>query len=282
MNNQTVMDLSILHLAIAYIFVLVLLVIFKSRGIRREKMILIATTRMTIQLTVMGYILMVVFQHPKWYISLLMLAVMLSFAMYNAMKRVRYEMSKELKHLMIISMAIGYLVTAVVFILFVLQVDPWFDPQYVIPISGMIIGNAMTGIALGANRLCTNMQDHHEEIENSLMLGATSKDASYEYVNDAFDSAILPTMNNMLTMGIVSLPGMMTGQILSGTFPLTAIKYQIGIMLAILGCTAITVVLFVTLGYRTFFNESDALKWKQNVRFSRFCNKLGIFYAIYL
>ena len=252
MNNQTVMDLSILHLAIAYIFVLVLLVIFKSRGIRREKMILIATTRMTIQLTVMGYILMVVFQHPKWYISLLMLAVMLSFAMYNAMKRVRYEMSKELKHLMIISMAIGYLVTAVVFILFVLQVDPWFDPQYVIPISGMIIGNAMTGIALGANRLCTNMQDHHEEIENSLMLGATSK--------DAFDSAILPTMNNMLTMGIVSLPGMMTGQILSGTFPLTAIKYQIGIMLAILGCTAITVVLFVTLGYRTFFNESDALK----------------------
>ena len=92
------------------------------------------------------------------------------------------------------------------------------------------------------------------------MLGATSKDASYEYVNDAFDSAILPTMNNMLTMGIVSLPGMMTGQILSGTFPLTAIKYQIGIMLAILGCTAITVVLFVTLGYRTFFNESDALK----------------------
>ncbi|RGC51384.1 ABC transporter permease [Absiella sp. AM29-15] len=260
MNNQTVMDLSILHLAIAYIFVLVLLVIFKSRGIRREKMILIATTRMTIQLTVMGYILMVVFQHPKWYISLLMLAVMLSFAMYNAMKRVRYEMSKELKHLMIISMAVGYLVTAVVFILFVLQVDPWFDPQYVIPISGMIIGNAMTGIALGANRLCTNMQDHHEEIENSLMLGATSKDASYEYVNDAFDSAILPTMNNMLTMGIVSLPGMMTGQILSGTFPLTAIKYQIGIMLAILGCTAITVVLFVTLGYRTFFNESDALK----------------------
>lgn len=260
MNNQTVMDLSILHLAIAYIFVLVLLVIFKSRGIRREKMILIATTRMTIQLTVMGYILMVVFQHPKWYISLLMLAVMLSFAMYNAMKRVRYEMSKELKHLMIISMAIGYLVTAVVFILFVLQVDPWFDPQYVIPISGMIIGNAMTGIALGANRLCTNMQDHHEEIENSLMLGATSKDASYEYVNDAFDSAFLPTMNNMLTMGIVSLPGMMTGQILSGTFPLTAIKYQIGIMLAILGCTAITVVLFVTLGYRTFFNESDALK----------------------
>ena len=258
--NNTVMDLSLLHLAIAYVFVLVLLVIFRYRGIRRERMILIATTRMTLQLTVMGYILMYVFDHPHWYISVAMLAIMLAFAVHNAIKRVKYTMSKELKRLMVFAMTIGYLVTALVFMLFVLQVKPWFDPQYVIPISGMIIGNAMTGIALGANRLCVNMIDHHDEIENSLMLGATSKDAVYDYVNDAFDSAILPTMNNMLTMGIVSLPGMMTGQILSGTFPLTAIKYQIGIMLAILGCTAITVVVFVSLGYRTFFNHSDAFK----------------------
>ena len=84
--------------------------------------------------------------------------------------------------------------------------------------------------------------------------------AAHEEVNDAFDSAILPTMNNMMTMGIVSLPGMMTGQMLSGTFPLTAIKYQIGIMLAILGCTAVTVVVFVTLGYKTFFTRHASLK----------------------
>lgn len=83
--------------------------------------------------------------------------------------------------------------------------------------------------------------------------------ACYTEVNEAFDSAILPTMNNMMTMGIVSIPGMMTGQILSGTFPLTAIKYQIGIMLAILGCTAITVVVFVTLGYKTFFDKNSSL-----------------------
>ena len=83
---------------------------------------------------------------------------------------------------------------------------------------------------------------------------------SLSVVNNAFDSAILPTMNNMLTMGIVSLPGMMTGQILSGTFPLTAIKYQIGIMLAILGSTGLATVLFVTLGYRTFFTKDNRLK----------------------
>lgn len=254
------MNLSIINLAIAYVFVLVLLVIFKARDIRREKMIIIATIRMTIQLTIMGYILMYIFKNPSWWLTLITLSVMIGFAIYNALKRVKSELSKELKQLMAASMIIGYLVTASVFMLLVLQVRPWFNPQYFIPISGMIIGNAMTGIALGANRLCANMRDHREQIENSLMLGATPKMASHEDVNDAFDSAILPTMNNMMTMGIVSLPGMMTGQMLSGIFPLTAIKYQIGIMLAILGCTAITVVLFVSLGYRTFFNKSAALK----------------------
>lgn len=258
--NNAVMNLSIINLAIAYVFVLVLLVIFKARDIRREKMIIIATIRMTIQLTIMGYILMYIFKNPSWWLTLITLSVMIGFAIYNALKRVKSELSKELKQLMAASMIIGYLVTASVFMLLVLQVRPWFNPQYFIPISGMIIGNAMTGIALGANRLCANMRDHREQIENSLMLGATPKMASHEDVNDAFDSAILPTMNNMMTMGIVSLPGMMTGQMLSGIFPLTAIKYQIGIMLAILGCTAITVVLFVSLGYRTFFNKSAALK----------------------
>ena len=89
MNNSSVMDLPILNLAIAYVFVLLLLLIFKARGIRRERQILIAATRMTIQLTVMGYILMFVFENPSWWLTLLMLAVMLSFAMYNAVKRVK-------------------------------------------------------------------------------------------------------------------------------------------------------------------------------------------------
>ncbi len=260
MNNSSVMDLPILNLAIAYVFVLLLLLIFKARGIRRERQILIAATRMTIQLTVMGYILMFVFENPSWWLTLLMLAVMLSFAMYNAVKRVKVEMSKELKRLVCLSMAAGYTVTAAVFLFVVLRINPWFDPQYCIPISGMIVGNSMTGIALGANKLCSGMRERRELVENSLMLGAAPAAAARGVVNDAFDSAILPTMNNMLTMGIVSLPGMMTGQILSGTFPLTAIKYQIGIMLAILGCTALTVVIFVTLGYKTFFTKYAALR----------------------
>jgi putative ABC transport system permease protein len=258
--NNTVMNLSVLQLSIAYIFVLIMLIIFKSRGIKREKQIIIATTRMTLQLTIMGCVLMFVFNNPSWYLTSLMIVIMISFAIYNIIKRVKIIMSKELQKIVAFSIIIGALLTAAFFIIVVLSVRPWFNPQYFIPISGMIIGNSMTGIALGANKLCSDMEEKRVEIENSLMLGATPFAATKAIVNNAFDSAILPTMNNMLTMGIVSLPGMMTGQILSGTFPITAIKYQIGIMLAILGSTAVSTVLFVTLGYRTFFTKDNRLK----------------------
>ncbi len=259
MNDQ-VMNLSVFQLSIAYVFVLILLIIFRSRGIRREKQILIASVRMTVQLTAMGYILMYVFSCPSWWLTSLMILAMISFAVFNALKRVKAAISKQLKFIIGLSLVLGSLCTAVFFILVVIQVRPWFNPQYFIPISGMIVGNSMTGISLGANRLCSDMREKRPIIENSLMLGAAPARAVKEIVNDAFDCAILPTMNNMLTMGIVSLPGMMTGQILSGTFPITAIKYQIGIMLAILGSTALCVVLFVTLGSRTFFTKDGRLK----------------------
>jgi putative ABC transport system permease protein len=254
------MNLSVFQLSIAYVFVLIMLIIFKSRGIKRERQILIASTRMTIQLTIMGYVLMFVFRNPSWWLTSIMITIMISFASYNSINRVKYPMSKELKRIISLSMTFGALLTAVFFIIIVLNVRPWFNPQYFIPISGMIIGNSMTGIALGANKLCSSFEDKRFEIENSLMLGASPAAAAKEIVNNAFDTAILPTMNNMLTMGIVSLPGMMTGQILSGTFPITAIKYQIGIMLAILGSTAVSTVIFVTLGYRTFFTKDSRLK----------------------
>ena len=101
--NNTVMDLSVFQLSIAYIFVLIMLIIFKSRGIKREKQILIATTRMTVQLTIMGYVLMFVFNNPSWYLTSLMIVIMISFAIYNIIKRVKIIMSKELQKIVAFS-----------------------------------------------------------------------------------------------------------------------------------------------------------------------------------
>ena len=123
----------------------------------------------------------------------------------------------------------------------------------------MLIGNSMTGVSLAVMRLTDGMNTNRALVEGALILGAKPKVAARKIVNDTFDSAILPTINSMIGMGIVFLPGMMSGQILSGISPVTAIAYQIAIMLGILGSVSLTVVLFVQLGYKTFFNDQSQL-----------------------
>jgi putative ABC transport system permease protein len=181
------------------------------------------------------------------------------FSIYNIIKRTKKKLSKKLKQIIALSMISGTVSCLLFFLFVVVRISPWYNPQYFIPIAGMLIGNSMTGISLGVNRLVDSMEKQKDLVEGALMLGATPEMASKHIVDDAFDSAILPTINSMVGMGIVFLPGMMTGQILSGTSPVTAIEYQIAIMLGILGSVALTVVLFVQLGYKTFFNEDSQL-----------------------
>lgn len=258
--NSGVIDLPMHSMMLAYIFILVLSFLFVRLGIHRQRLLVTAALRMSIQLSLMGYVLMYVFEHPAWWLSLLVVSGMEAIAIYNAMKRVKLPMSPKLKQVVCLSMFSGYAATIAFFISVVLSPSPWYKPQYFIPVSSMIMGNSMTGIALGANSLTRSFVEQRARIENSLMLGATMGQASREAVTNAFDSAILPTMNNMLTMGLVNLPGMMSGQLLSGIFPMTAIKYQIALMLAITGCTGIAIAMFVTLGCRTFFTKSEALR----------------------
>lgn len=156
-------------------------------------------------------------------------------------------------------MLLGSLSCLIYFLIVVIKVSPWYNPRYFIPIAGMIIGNSMTGVSLGIIKLIDDIHNQRHLIESALMLGATPKMATKKIVDNAFDSAILPTINSMVGMGIVFLPGMMTGQILSGTSPVTAIEYQIAIMLGILGSVTLTVILSVQLGYKTFFNNESQL-----------------------
>lgn len=156
-------------------------------------------------------------------------------------------------------MSSGTLLSLFYFLYVVVRISPWFDPRYVVPLAGMIIGNSMTGVSLGVKSLSESILSQKPLVEAALMLGARPKDATKYFSDKAFDSAILPTINSMIGMGIVFLPGMMTGQILSGTSPITAIKYQIAIMLGILGGVTISVSVFLMLGYRAFFNKEDQL-----------------------
>ncbi|MEL7647498.1 MAG: iron export ABC transporter permease subunit FetB [Sedimentibacter sp.] len=256
---EGVINLTVMQLAAAYVFVVILLIIVRKRGISREKEILTASVRMTLQLILTGYVLVYIFGNPSPVYTIAVMAAMETFAVYTIFKRSKKPLSSRLKKVIALSMGTGTIATIFYFLLVVVNIRPWYDPQYFIPLGGMLIGNSMTGISLGITKLVDGMYEQKHLVESALMLGATPKRAAKDIVDGAFDSAIIPTINSMLGMGIVFLPGMMTGQILSGTSPLVAIKYQIAIMLGILGSVALTVILFVQFGYKTFFNQESQL-----------------------
>jgi putative ABC transport system permease protein len=254
--NNVIRDIEFWRLVAGYLFILLLIAFVKWRGLKREKRIIISTARMTIQLILVGYILTYIFEQPNPYLITLIVLLMLCFAVYNTFKQVAIPINKKLKKIIAISMVSGSLVTLIYFNFVVIHFQPWYEPQYLIPIAGMIIGNSMTGITLGVKNLVEGIQREKQLIEGALMLGAKPEAATKAVVNSAFDSAILPTINNLVGMGIVFLPGMMTGQILAGISPLLAIEYQIAVLLGITGSVALTVMIFTYFGYKTFFNEN--------------------------
>ncbi len=253
----------------AYIFVLLLLVVAKRRGIGREREIILSTVRMTVQLVAAGYILIWIFERPHPVVTLVAVCTMEIFAIGNIFRRMHHPLSHPLRRAVALSMVSGTLSALFFFLLAVVGSTPWFEPRYFIPIAGMIIGNSMTGISLGVNRLLEGVRERKDIIEGALMLGAHPKRAMKEVVDASFDAAILPTLNSMMGMGIVFLPGMMTGQILSGISPLVAIEYQIAIMLGIAGSVALSVILFVHLGTVTFFNQRAQLVFKNEEAFGK-------------
>lgn len=243
----------------AYVFVIIVLLIFQWRSINRKLQLTVATFRMTIQLFLAGYVLVYLFDHPHPLLILTVLVLMQAFAIYNVFKRVDRELSPQLKRTVAVAMTVGSFSALFYFLIIVLNVSP-LDPKVLIPIAGMMIGNAMTGVTLGVQSLLDSFSSERDQIEGMLMLGATPKAAVKPFVDRAFDAAVLPTINSMVGMGIVFLPGMMTGQILAGMSPTTAIQYQLTIMLGILGGVAMSVILFTQLGYKAFFTKEAQLK----------------------
>lgn len=243
----------------AYAFLIILLFIVRRLGVGREKEIMISTIRMTIQLILMGYVLSYVLDVNHALLSAAILLLMQAFAVNNIFARVKAPQSRRLHWAIAGALFVGSTVSLIYFLAIVVGVSPWYETQYFVPIAGMLIGNSMTGVSLGAERLLDGLKTRRHEIEGALVLGATPAAAARTVVRGAFAAAILPTVNSMMGMGIVFLPGLMTGQILSGVSPITAIEYQIAIMLGIMGSVALSVYILLELGYKSFFNERAQL-----------------------
>ncbi len=214
-----------------------------------ERQLLIAALRMCVQLGLMGLVLKALFALVSPWLTGLAVVVMVAFAGREVMARQETRFRGVWAYGLGTTSVLfaGTLVT--VFALATqIQADPWYHPRYAIPLLGMILGNTMTGIAIGLNTLTGQIKRERAAIETMLGLGETRAAAFRPFVRSAVRTGLIPIVNAMSAAGVVSLPGMMTGQILSGVEPMEAIKYQILIMFLIAGGTALGVVTAVHAG----------------------------------
>ncbi|PSB35101.1 ABC transporter permease [Chlorogloea sp. CCALA 695] len=219
----------------------------------------IATGRTLLQLLVVGYILAFIFALDNPWAVLAILLIMVSIAAIVARNRISKKIPRVLP-LVWGSIFISTALTLSYTTLLIIQPNSWYEPQYLIPIGGIILGNSMNGAAIAGERLVSTINASHLEIETHLSLGATPQQAVNKYRTEAIKAGLIPTINAMMVVGIVTLPGIITGQLLSGIEPLDAASYQILVMFMLTFANLITTLL-VTQGLcRQFFNSATQLK----------------------
>ena len=159
-----------------------------------------------------------------------------------------------------LALTVSTAVTLAYVIAVIVQVRPWYDPQYIIPIAGMILGSAMTSAALAGDRLQGDLRVRADEVEARLALGFSGREAIQPMARAALRAAMIPTVNGMMTVGIVQLPGMMTGQILAGSSPLLAIKYQLVVVFMQAAATALASLFFVRLAVGRYLTSAHQFR----------------------
>ncbi|VAW81864.1 Probable iron export permease protein FetB [hydrothermal vent metagenome] len=254
-------QLDAIDLSIAAVLVILLaLLSFRLRlGISRQ--MLIAGARTVIQLLLIGMLLKVLFSSVNLLWITLIAFIMLSVAGYEVMQRQHHRFTGWWGFGMgSIAMFVSSFTITVLALKVIIHVDPWYSPQYSIPLLGMMLGNTMNGIAIGLDRLTRLMWSQRAMIENRLMLGEKSCDAVAGIRRECIRSGMIPIINAMAVAGVVSLPGMMTGQILSGTEPMIAVKYQILIMFLITAGTGFGTWIAIEFGSRHMFDDRQRLR----------------------
>ena len=252
MANAGVVDIGWLELLLATGFVVLAggLSLLLDLGLVKD--ITIATVRTYVQLLALGFVLTFVFAHQRWWLTVLYIFVMTVMAAWIILSRAP-DAPKGIFASSAFSMALtGFIVTFAVTGL-VVRVQPWYRAQYVIPIAGMVVGNSMTGIALALERMFADLELRAEEVRALLALGATPAEAARPSVRSAVRAGAIPTISSMAAVGIVFIPGMMTGQILAGADPVRASKYQIVVMLMVSAAELLGSVMAVLLSYRHRF-----------------------------
>ncbi|TVR46895.1 MAG: iron export ABC transporter permease subunit FetB [Puniceicoccaceae bacterium] len=251
--------ISLLELGYCLALVVGLGVVSLRLGLRLERDLAWASARSVLQLLLLGSVLHLVFGVERGWIIVLVLLGMVAFAAWTVATRLKQK-PVGIFWPTFISMALSYLVLTFFATGAVLGVEPWYSPHHVIPLGGMLVGNSMNAIAVSLDRLFAGLEKDRRLVEQWLSLGAEAREASAFACRDAVRAGLIPTINSMLTVGIVFIPGMMTGQILSGVDPILAVRYQIMILLLILVATGLGSVLVTRWVARRCFTAHHQLR----------------------
>lgn len=237
-------------LSLTLIFVLIPIILSKTLKLELEKDTVIATVRSIIQLLVVGYVLKFVFEANSVIYILLMIALIIIVATLNARKNGKAIQGITWK--IATTLIIIEVVTQGILLGF--KIVP-ATAQYIIPISGMLIGNSMILSILFLNRFSSEIEASRDEIELILSLGGTPKQAIHKQLTDAIRASMIPTIESQKTIGLVQLPGMMSGQIIGGADPVHAVQFQLLIIFGLLTTATLSSILIGFLSYPTLFNE---------------------------
>ena len=238
--NNTIQTIPLLNLSLAFIPVLLALIILYKWSLE-PVYALYGIARMLLQLLLVGYILTSIFESDSSMIVIAVLAIMIFFSSWIALNTLAIK-RKLLYRYALISIIVGGGLPLIIITQAVLELDPWYSAQFMIPLAGMIFANAMNSVSLSVERL-------NAEIGNGV---------SYlKARNTALHASLIPVINSLFAVGLVSLPGMMTGQILSGASPLIAVRYQIMVMCMIFGSSVLSAAIFLLLIKPFFLSKAE-------------------------
>lgn len=224
------------------------------------KQLIIAAIRNVIQLLLIGYVLKLIFNSNNLYFLAAIATVMLVVAGFEINSRQKYPLKRWIGFKVGTSaLFISSFAMALLTLMVIVAPTPWYSPQYAIPLLGMLLGNTMNGISLGMDKLNQSVYQQRLIIEQRLMLGESYQEAIHDIRSESIRTGMIPIINSMAIAGLVSLPGLMTGQILSGTPPVEAVKYQILIFFLIASGTGFGIMLAVWMIAKRMFDDRQRL-----------------------
>jgi putative ABC transport system permease protein len=254
-----ILDITLPRMALLYGLCLLPWLLLWLIGLRLSRDIGISILRMTVQLSLVGIYLKALFDLNNPWLNGLWILLMLMVADLSILQRAglkaRYFFLATLT-----AIASSVIVSTAYLVMLVIQPALYYDARYIVPLAGMILGNCLQGNVIALERFYSALRKNEQEYETFLMLGATRWEAVRPYFRAAIKAALNPTIAGMATMGLVSLPGMMTGQILGGSEPWIAVKYQIAIMICIFASTAMASIVNLRLSLNIAFDAFDVLK----------------------